>query len=54
MKICLPAKGKVMAEHENTPFGDQCALCEKVIELNFYHKAAKTNSDAHNLPFSNS
>ncbi|KAL8545828.1 hypothetical protein ACS0TY_005810 [Phlomoides rotata] len=29
VKICLPAKGKVIAENENTLFGDQCTLCEK-------------------------
>ncbi|KAL1553374.1 carbonic anhydrase [Salvia divinorum] len=29
VKICLPAKAKVTAEHEDTPFGDQCVLCEK-------------------------
>lgn len=30
MKIGLPAKTKVTADHGNTPFGDQCAVCEKV------------------------
>ncbi|KAI3452430.1 hypothetical protein Pfo_030199 [Paulownia fortunei] len=29
VKICLPAKAKVLADHGSTPFGDQCALCEK-------------------------
>ncbi|KAK6155191.1 hypothetical protein DH2020_009439 [Rehmannia glutinosa] len=29
VKICLPAKAKVLAECGNTPFGDQCAQCEK-------------------------
>ncbi|XP_073150547.1 carbonic anhydrase, chloroplastic-like [Henckelia pumila] len=30
VKICLPAKKKVIAECSGeTPFGDQCALCEK-------------------------
>ncbi|GFP99950.1 beta carbonic anhydrase 1 chloroplastic [Phtheirospermum japonicum] len=29
VKICLPAKTKVLAEHKDKPFGDQCALCEK-------------------------
>ncbi|PIN01391.1 putative carbonic anhydrase involved in protection against oxidative damage [Handroanthus impetiginosus] len=29
VKICLPAKAKVLAEHGDAPFGDQCAFCEK-------------------------
>ncbi|XP_075474795.1 carbonic anhydrase-like [Primulina tabacum] len=29
VKIYLPAKKKVIAECRGTPFGDQCALCEK-------------------------
>lgn len=29
VKIGLPAKTKVTADHGNTPFGDQCAVCEK-------------------------
>ncbi|XP_057791718.1 carbonic anhydrase 2-like isoform X2 [Salvia miltiorrhiza] len=29
VKICLPAKAKVTAEHGDTAFGDQCVLCEK-------------------------
>ncbi|KAK4488500.1 hypothetical protein RD792_004264 [Penstemon davidsonii] len=29
VKICLPAKSKVLADANGTPFGDQCALCEK-------------------------
>ncbi|KAK6128338.1 hypothetical protein DH2020_037925 [Rehmannia glutinosa] len=29
VKICLPAKAKVIADHGETPFGDQCVLCEK-------------------------
>lgn len=30
VKIGLPAKAKVTAEHGDKPFGDQCACCEKV------------------------
>ncbi|KAL3629217.1 hypothetical protein CASFOL_026439 [Castilleja foliolosa] len=29
VKICLPAKSKVLSDHKETPFGDQCAQCEK-------------------------
>ncbi|NBH76476.1 hypothetical protein D3Z29_11515 [Rodentibacter pneumotropicus] len=29
VKIALPAKNKVLAECADTPFGDQCATCEK-------------------------
>ncbi|KAL0351010.1 UNVERIFIED_CONTAM: Carbonic anhydrase, chloroplastic [Sesamum radiatum] len=29
VKICLPAKAKVLADHGDKPFGDQCAQCEK-------------------------
>ncbi|KAH6801032.1 carbonic anhydrase 1 [Perilla frutescens var. hirtella] len=29
VKICLPAKTKVTADHGSTAFGDQCVLCEK-------------------------
>ncbi|XP_019161752.1 PREDICTED: carbonic anhydrase 2-like isoform X2 [Ipomoea nil] len=29
VKICLPAKHKVISEHGDAPFGDQCAYCEK-------------------------
>ncbi|XP_011098473.1 carbonic anhydrase, chloroplastic-like [Sesamum indicum] len=29
VKICLPAKAKVLADHADKPFGDQCAQCEK-------------------------
>nr|GMC73408.1 carbonic anhydrase [Ipomoea batatas] len=29
VKICLPAKHKVIAENGSLPFGDQCTLCEK-------------------------
>nr|GMC93517.1 carbonic anhydrase, chloroplastic-like [Ipomoea batatas]GMC95252.1 carbonic anhydrase, chloroplastic-like [Ipomoea batatas] len=29
VKICLPAKHKVISEHGGAPFGDQCVYCEK-------------------------
>ncbi|XP_051118428.1 beta carbonic anhydrase 1, chloroplastic-like isoform X2 [Andrographis paniculata] len=29
VKICLPAKSKVLADAKDSPFGDQCAQCEK-------------------------
>ncbi|KAL8043878.1 hypothetical protein ABFX02_08G011600 [Erythranthe guttata] len=29
VKICLPAKAKINAQHAETPFGDKCVLCEK-------------------------
>lgn len=29
VKICLPAKNKILTESKDTPFGDQCAQCEK-------------------------
>ncbi|XP_031096308.1 carbonic anhydrase 2-like [Ipomoea triloba] len=29
VKICLPAKHKVISEHGDAPFGDQCVYCEK-------------------------
>lgn len=39
VKICLPAKAKVLADHADKPFGDQCAQCEKVknLDIKFYH-----------------
>lgn len=45
VKICLPAKAKVTAEHGNAAFGDQCVLCEKVRKNNFEltPRMAKTN-----------
>lgn len=30
MKIGLPAKAKVLAEHPNISFEEQCKYCEKV------------------------
>ncbi|WP_017417249.1 carbonic anhydrase, partial [Clostridium tunisiense] len=29
VKICMPAKTKVLADAKDAPFGDQCAQCEK-------------------------
>ncbi|XP_073296106.1 carbonic anhydrase 2-like isoform X1 [Primulina huaijiensis] len=29
VKVCLPAKSKVLSEANGSPFGSQCALCEK-------------------------
>ncbi|CAN8299870.1 unnamed protein product [Cochlearia groenlandica] len=29
VKICLPAKSKVLAENESSSFGDQCGRCER-------------------------
>ncbi|XP_077244095.1 carbonic anhydrase 2 isoform X2 [Tasmannia lanceolata] len=29
VKICLPARNKVKAEHGNLPFPEQCGICEK-------------------------
>ncbi|KAA8530239.1 hypothetical protein F0562_004948 [Nyssa sinensis] len=42
VKICLPAKDKVKAEHGDAPFPEQCAYCEKVIS-NF------PSSNGHNM-----
>lgn len=35
VKVCLPAKSKVLSEANGSPFGGQCALCEKVKKSNF-------------------
>lgn len=35
VKIGVPAKSKVLAEHGGEPLGVQCTHCEKVNTLNF-------------------